>query len=212
MKQSWRISSTQESMQTRLTSPVLPSLTCLSWDGKVVIDQHGFRPNVGLIIFNEAGKLLWAKRLGQNAWQFPQGGIQRYENPEQAALRELHEEVGLEPHDVEIVASTSRWLRYRLPTHLVRQRSRPVCIGQKQRWFLLKLLSDSSRIRFDRGDKPEFDGFRWIDYWEGADQVVSFKRKVYRRALEELQQPYSEALDLAPLVVEFDKSESGNSG
>jgi putative (di)nucleoside polyphosphate hydrolase len=176
-----------------------------------VIDQDGFRPNVGLIIFNNDGKLLWAKRVGQDAWQFPQGGIQRNESPEDAAMRELREEVGLDPHDVRIVASTSRWLRYRLPNHLVRQRSHPVCIGQKQRWFLLKLVGDSNKIRFDIGEKPEFDGIRWIDYWEGADQVVSFKRNVYRRALEELQQPYSEALDLAPLVIEYDNTESGNS-
>jgi putative (di)nucleoside polyphosphate hydrolase len=159
-----------------------------------VIDSDGFRPNVGLIIFNDEGKLLWAKRFGQDAWQFPQGGIQRHEKPENAALRELREEVGLEASDVEIIASTGKWLRYRLPEHLIRQRSFPVCIGQKQRWFLLRLLGDTTRIRFDLGDKPEFDDIRWIDYWEPAEQVVSFKRNVYRRALEELRQPYSQAL------------------
>lgn len=163
-----------------------------------MIDSDGFRPNVGLIIFNDAGKLLWAKRFGQDAWQFPQGGIQRNEKPENAALRELREEVGLEAVDVEIIASTGKWLRYRLPEHLIRQRSFPVCIGQKQRWFLLRLLSDVARIRFDLGDKQEFDAFRWIDYWDPAEQVVSFKRNVYRRALEELQQPYTQALDQIP--------------
>jgi putative (di)nucleoside polyphosphate hydrolase len=160
-----------------------------------VIDSDGFRPNVGLIIFNDEGKLLWAKRLGQDAWQFPQGGIQRHEKPESAALRELREEVGLEASDVQIIASTAKWLRYRLPEHLIRQRSFPVCIGQKQRWFLLRLLTDVARIRFDLGDKQEFDDIRWINYWEPADQVVSFKRNVYRRALEELRQPYTQALD-----------------
>lgn len=160
-----------------------------------MIDTDGFRPNVGLIIFNDEGKLLWAKRVGQDAWQFPQGGIQRNESPEAAALRELREEVGLEPADVEIIASTSRWLRYRLPSHLIRQRSQPVCIGQKQRWFLLRLLTDCSRIRFDLGDKPEFDNYCWVDYWQPAEQVVSFKRKVYRKALTELQQPLAQALD-----------------
>lgn len=159
-----------------------------------MIDTDGFRPNVGLIIFNDVGKLLWAKRIGQDAWQFPQGGIQRNETPEAAALRELREEVGLEPHDVEIIASTSNWLRYRLPAHLIRQRSQPLCIGQKQRWFLLRLLTDTSRIRFDLGDKPEFDSFTWVDYWEPAELVVSFKRKVYRKALEELQDPLAKAL------------------
>jgi putative (di)nucleoside polyphosphate hydrolase len=160
-----------------------------------VIDADGFRPNVGLIIFNDEGKLLWAKRVGQDAWQFPQGGIQVNETPQEAALRELHEEIGLGPHDVEIIASTQRWLRYRLPSHLVRYRSPPVCIGQKQRWFLLRMRADVSKIRFDCGDKPEFEGFKWIDYWEPPEKVVSFKRKVYRRALEELQQSMQLALD-----------------
>jgi putative (di)nucleoside polyphosphate hydrolase len=171
-----------------------------------VIDSDGFRPNVGLIIFNDEGKLLWAKRFGQDAWQFPQGGIQRHEKPENAALRELREEVGLEASDVEIVACTGTWLRYRLPEHLIRQRSFPVCIGQKQRWFLLRLLTDTARIRFDLGDKPEFDDIRWIDYWEPAEQVVSFKRNVYRRALEELRQPYSKALEARQALGQITKS------
>lgn len=161
-----------------------------------MIDVDGYRPNVGLIIFNDEGKLLWAKRVGQDAWQFPQGGILRHEKPENAALRELREEVGLDAADVEVVASTTRWLRYKLPSHLVRQKSFPVCIGQKQRWFLLKLLGDVDRIRFDLSIKPEFDDIRWIDYWDAADQVVSFKRNVYRRALEELRLPYTQALEL----------------
>jgi putative (di)nucleoside polyphosphate hydrolase len=110
-------------------------------------------------------------------------------------LRELREEVGLEASDVEIVASTGKWLRYKLPEHLIRQRSFPVCIGQKQRWFLLRLMTDQSRIRFDLGHKPEFDDIRWIDYWDAAEQVVAFKRNVYRKALEELRQPYTRALD-----------------
>jgi len=169
-----------------------------------VIDTDGFRPNVGLIIFNADGKLLWAKRVGQDAWQFPQGGIQRRESPRAAALRELREEVGLEPADVEIVANTSRWLRYRLPAHLVRQRSHPVCIGQKQRWFLMRLIGDQNRIRFDRGDKPEFEEIRWIDYWEGAEQVVSFKRNVYRKALTELQEPFAKALEHPAACVDAD--------
>ncbi len=149
---------------------------------------------MGIIIFNLKGQLLWAKRLGQDAWQFPQGGVQSNESPEEAALRELNEEVGLDPEDVEIIACTQKWLRYRLPKHLVRQNSQPVCIGQKQKWYLMKLLSDTEKIRFDLGDKPEFDHWRWVNYWYPVDQVVSFKRKVYRKALEELIRPFEEAL------------------
>lgn len=160
-----------------------------------MIDSDGFRPNVGIIIFNEKGKLLWAKRLGQDAWQFPQGGVQMHESPEEAALRELNEEVGLGPEDVEIVACTEKWLRYRLPKHLIRQNSHPVCIGQKQKWYLMRLLSDTEKIRFDLCEKPEFDHWRWVNYWYPVNQVVSFKRKVYRKALEEFIQPFRDALD-----------------
>lgn len=159
-----------------------------------MIDSDGFRPNVGIIIFNEEGQLLWAKRLGQDAWQFPQGGVQRNESPQQAVLRELNEEVGLDPDDVEIVASTEQWLRYRLPTHLIRQNSYPVCIGQKQKWYLLRLLSDPRRVRLDQAEKPEFDHWRWVSYWYPLNQVVAFKRDVYRKALEELIAPLSRAL------------------
>ena len=149
---------------------------------------------MGIIIFNDYGKLLWAKRLGQDAWQFPQGGVQHNESPEEAAYRELNEEVGLDPHDVEIVACTGNWLRYRLPRHLVRQNSHPVCIGQKQKWYLMRLLTDTEKIRFDLGEKPEFDHWRWVSYWYPVNKVVSFKRKVYRKALAELNRPFRDAL------------------
>jgi putative (di)nucleoside polyphosphate hydrolase len=162
-----------------------------------VIDTDGYRPNVGLIICNGTGKLLWAKRVGQEAWQFPQGGIQRHETPEAAMLRELNEEVGLEPADVSILARTSNWLHYKLPPHLVRHKSNPVCIGQKQLWFLLRLADNGSeKIRFDRCAKPEFDAVRWIDYWTAADEVVAFKREVYRKALQELETTYRQLLEL----------------
>ena len=159
-----------------------------------MIDADGFRPNVGIIIFNDQGQVLWAKRLGQDAWQFPQGGVQRNETPEQAVLRELNEEVGLDPQDVEIVAQTREWLRYRLPTHLVRQNSYPVCIGQKQLWYLLRLLAPADKVRLDQAEKPEFDHWRWVSYWYPLNQVVAFKRDVYRQALDELIRPLNRAL------------------
>lgn len=153
---------------------------------KSVIDADGFRPNVGIIIANEMGQLLWARRVGQNAWQFPQGGIKASETPQQALFRELHEEIGLTAEDVEILACTRGWLRYRLPRRMVRTHSRPVCIGQKQKWFLLRIRCQESRICMDMSGKPEFDGWRWVSYWYPLGQVVPFKREVYRRALREL--------------------------
>ncbi|NNC24327.1 RNA pyrophosphohydrolase [Salinisphaera sp. USBA-960] len=151
-----------------------------------MIDDEGFRANVGIILCRGGNELFWAKRVGQQAWQFPQGGIRRGESPREAVYRELEEEVGLTARDTRVVATTRNWLRYRLPKHLVRHNSRPLCIGQKQKWFMLELLAPETRVRFDRTSSPEFDGYRWVDYWHPLAEVVSFKRQVYRQALKEL--------------------------
>jgi putative (di)nucleoside polyphosphate hydrolase len=151
-----------------------------------VIDTDGFRPNVGMIVARADGRVLWAKRVGQDAWQFPQGGIRRGEAPEQALYRELEEELGLRPEHVEHLGVTRDWLRYRLPQHLIRRGRRPLCIGQKQKWFLLRMRADDAAVRFDTGQRPEFDAWRWVDYWLPMNEVVAFKQEVYRRALNEL--------------------------
>nr|WP_319004949.1 RNA pyrophosphohydrolase [Microbulbifer aggregans] len=151
------------------------------------IDSEGFRPNVGIIVVNERGQALWARRVGgKDAWQFPQGGINPGETPEQALYRELYEEIGLTRSQVTMLASTRGWLRYRLPQRLVRKRSEPLCIGQKQKWYLLQLNAEESNISFNNGYKPEFDHWRWVTYWHPLTKVVTFKREVYRRALTEL--------------------------
>lgn len=151
-----------------------------------MIDSDGFRPNVGIILANSMGQVLWARRIGQNAWQFPQGGINASESPEQAMYRELKEEIGLTPNDVEVIAVTRGWLRYRLPKRMIRHHSHPVCVGQKQKWFLLRMLSDDSAVEIDSTNSPEFDGWRWVSYWYPLGQVVAFKRDVYRKAMREL--------------------------
>lgn len=151
-----------------------------------MIDEEGFRANVGIILTNDQDEVFWAKRIGQRAWQFPQGGIREYESPEEAMFRELREEVGLRPEHVEIIASTNDWLRYRLPKHLLRRDSKPLCIGQKQRWFLLRMACGEDEVCFDTTGQPEFDGWRWVDYWLPVEEVVFFKRDVYQRALTEL--------------------------
>ena len=157
----------------------------------LLIDRDGFRPNVGIMVANGRGQVLWARRVGQDAWQFPQGGINQGETAEQALYRELGEEVGLDAGDVELLAGTRGWLRYKLPKRLIRKGSKPVCIGQKQKWFLLRLVGDEDRIRFDVDDKPEFDGWRWVSYWYPMGDVVAFKREVYRKALLELAPAHS---------------------
>ena len=101
-------------------------------------------------------------------------------------FRELREEVGLSPEDVEIVAVTRGWLRYRLPKRMIRRHTQPVCVGQKQKWYLLRMLSADSAVSINNCDSPEFDGWRWVSYWYPLGQVVSFKREVYRKAMKEL--------------------------
>lgn len=152
-----------------------------------VVDADGFRPNVGIVLVNERDQVLWARRVGgHDAWQFPQGGIQPRENSEDALFRELNEEVGLQASDVKIIGRTRGWLRYRLPARLRRHNSTPGFLGQKQQWFLLRMLADDSAVRFDMTPEPEFDHWQWVSYWYPVLEVVDFKREVYRRALREL--------------------------
>ena len=153
-----------------------------------MIDSNGFRPNVGIIICNKLGQLLWAKRIKQDAWQFPQGGIKETETTEEALFRELSEEVGLCKDDVRILSQTSEWLKYRLPKPYIRQKKGRTCIGQKQKWFLLGLQTEEGRVDLENTLQPEFDDWCWVNYWDPVNQVVDFKRSVYRKALIELEQ------------------------
>lgn len=147
-----------------------------------MIDQDGFRANVAIIIANSQNKVFWSRRINQSSWQFPQGGIIFGETPVEAMYRELKEEVGLMPYDVSIIGMTGTWLKYKLPRYLIRN-NYPLCIGQKQKWFLLCLKSGDEAINLSTNRKPEFDKWRWVHYWYPVEKVVSFKRNVYQRAL-----------------------------
>lgn len=149
-----------------------------------MIDERGFRKNVGIILTNSKGQVLVAKRKYQkSAWQFPQGGIDASETPEQALYREMKEELGLGEHDVELLAETKDWVSYKIPEKYQR-RSAP-CRGQIQKWFLLRLIADEDQIALDDCEEPEFDEWRWVDYWQPMDDVIAFKREVYKTVLEE---------------------------
>jgi putative (di)nucleoside polyphosphate hydrolase len=151
-----------------------------------VIDPDGFRANVGIILMRGGGEVFLGRRMGGRGWQFPQGGVREGEEVEAAVLRELHEEVGLEKSAVEVAGSTSGWLRYRLPPRYVRRHRSPLCIGQKQRWFLLKVRDHGVQFDFGLTADPEFEAWRWVDYWEPVREVIYFKRPVYAQALTEL--------------------------
>lgn len=150
------------------------------------IDADGFRANVGIVLIRDDRQVFLGGRTGGRGWQFPQGGVRQGEKPQDALFRELKEEIGLEPEDVTVLAQTRTWLRYRLPKQYVRRNSHPPCIGQKQRWFLLRFLGSEERFRFDATNEPEFESWRWVDYWTPVREVIYFKRAVYARALDEL--------------------------
>lgn len=152
-----------------------------------MIDEQGYRPNVGIILCNRDGRVFWARRCGNSGWQFPQGGINANESPEQALFRELYEEVGLQPEHVSVIGRTRDWLRYDIPNQYRRSPRATLFRGQKQIWFLLRLLGGEEHVRLNACDRPEFDRWRWVEYWSPLEQIVEFKRGVYEQALRELE-------------------------
>ena len=152
-----------------------------------MLDRDGYRPNVGILLVNARDDVFWGKRVNQHAWQFPQGGIKAGESPRDAMYRELTVEVGLRPEHVRILGRTRHWLRYEVPEQWVRRDWRGKYRGQKQIWFLLRMLGRDCDVKL-RGShgKPEFDAWCWHEYWVPSEAVVEFKRDVYRQALTEL--------------------------
>ncbi len=151
-----------------------------------MLDQQGYRPNVGIILTNPLKQVFWGKRIGQHAWQFPQGGINRGESPKEAMLRELWEEIGLYPDQVKIIGRTRDWLYYDVPEKWIRRDFRGIYKGQKQIWFLLVLLGKNKDIDLDVTNHPEFEAWRWNNYWVPLKDVIDFKRQNYKEALLQL--------------------------
>jgi len=157
-----------------------------------MLDRDGYRPNVGIILANGRNEVFWGKRANQHAWQFPQGGIKHGETPEQAMYRELEEETGLKAGHVRVLGRTRQWLRYEVPEKWVRRDWRGTYRGQKQIWYLLRMVGRDCDVKLRTSDKPEFDAWRWHEYWVPLESVIEFKREVYREALAELHR-YLEA-------------------
>ena len=137
-----------------------------------MLDKHGYRPNVGIILLNQDNQVFWGKRIREQSWQFPQGGINAAESPQQAMYRELHEEIGLGPQHVSLLGRTRDWLHYDVPVRWVRREWRGSYRGQKQIWYLLRLVGRDSDINLRACHHPEFDGWRWHQYWAPVDEVI----------------------------------------
>ena len=151
-----------------------------------MIDSEGYRANVGILITNDKNQVLLAKRYKQDSWQLPQGGIDQGESDVEALLRELNEEVGLESKHVSVIAKTPKWLRYDLPDCHVRHSQKPLCVGQKQVWFLLRLIASEDNIKLDTHPDIEFDEWAWVDYWHPIEKVIDFKKPIYEDMLKAL--------------------------
>ena len=151
-----------------------------------MLDRDGYRPNVGIIVCNWRNEVFWGKRINEHSWQFPQGGIRHGETPVQAMYRELHEEIGLLQAHVKILGRTREWLHYDVPQQWIRREWRGNYKGQKQIWFLLRFVGRDSDVSLRASGHPEFDAWRWNDYWVPLESVIEFKREVYRQALLEL--------------------------
>ena len=170
-----------------------------------MLDREGYRPNVGIVLLNARNEVFWGKRVGQHSWQFPQGGIQHGESPEQAMFRELQEEVGLLSEHVQIIGRTRDWLRYDVPEEYLRRQHttrvhRAAYRGQKQIWFLLRLVGLDSDIQLRASEHPEFDAWRWVPFWIQLDGVIDFKREVYQLALSELARYLARGLRMQQLA------------
>ncbi len=147
-----------------------------------------YRPNVAIVLCKQDSQVLWARRVRHDGWQFPQGGVASNETSAEAAYRELEEELGLRSEHVRLVGSTEQWFKYDIPNRYFRYRNNRTLKGQVQKWFLFEFLGEESDFCLDCTSKPEFDDWKWVDYWTPVFHVIDFKQKVYRRALAELEQ------------------------
>ncbi|WP_159999648.1 RNA pyrophosphohydrolase [Roseomonas sp. 18066] len=147
-----------------------------------------YRRNVGAVLFNRAGQVLIARRadVATDAWQLPQGGLDDGEEPAEAVLRELAEEVGTA--EARILGEVPDWLTYDLPPELLGKALRGKYRGQKQRWYALGFTGDDSAIRLDLDPHPEFNAWRWADLEALPDIVVAFRKPIYARLVVEFSQ------------------------
>ena len=156
--------------------------------------KEGYRENVAAIIINKDKKVLMCEHAWiDNAWQFPQGGVEDKENEDDAIIRELFEEIGTK--NFKIVSKMDKSIKYIFPYYL---REKYKFDGQEQKYYLLYFKGDDCEIRFDNQEKPEFKAYEWVDYDEAPKRVIYFKKLAYLEALDYFEKEVKD-LDMSKL-------------
>lgn len=145
-----------------------------------------YRKGVGIMIINNLGEIFVGKRIDNksDAWQMPQGGIDELEDEDIAMIRELKEETGIDKEKITLIKKSSKYYYYDLPYNLQKKFWGGKYLGQKQRWYLVKLNTDDSSININSHD-PEFSDWRWVNKNELISRIVSFKKSLYEEILLE---------------------------
>lgn len=140
--------------------------------------RNEYRPCVGVVLLNKQGEVFVGRRadVKGNAWQMPQGGIDKGETPQQAALRELKEEIGTD--EVDIIAESRGWFQYDIPADLARSKWGGRWTGQRQKWFVMFFRGTDADINVETKHQ-EFDAWRWVAAMDLPELAVSFKRQLY---------------------------------
>jgi putative (di)nucleoside polyphosphate hydrolase len=148
-----------------------------------------YRPCVGVMLVNALGEAFVGQRSDrdQDAWQMPQGGVEKGEAPDEAALRELEEETGVSRELVTIVAETRGWVPYDLPYDLVPHIWKGRFRGQEQKWFLMRFEGRDDQVKIETKHQ-EFSQWRWLPVAELVPNIVPFKRAVYEAVVAEFKE------------------------
>lgn len=150
-------------------------------------DPKLYRPNVGLALFHNNGLVFLGKRVateGPYQWQMPQGGVDRGEEPYDAAIRELEEEIGVRAEHVDLLEETADWLYYDFPIDVrTKMKPRGRYLGQRQKWYAFRFKGRDADIRLDM-HTPEFSDWRWAALDTAPDLVIPFKRATYEEVVQ----------------------------